>query len=184
MAKGHPIVANLQAVTLNWASPIEVDPVKNADRKVEVLLQSSAGSWVQQDYNIQPDFTICIPNMVSPILGRHAPTPWLLPYRVCSRVTSRVNPIPWKHTGEETGEGPQPQPQACLALLNHHLRLPGWSSSAVWSLWMTLSWNFQPVWAQNVILITCAGAKCCGVVGGGSGLAEYQRAWHRSQDFH
>ncbi len=56
MAKGHPIVSNLQAVTLNWASPIEVDPVKNAEREVDVLLQSSAGSWVQQDYNIQPDF--------------------------------------------------------------------------------------------------------------------------------
>jgi len=58
MAKGHPIVANLQAITLNWASPIDVDQIKNAGRKVEVLLQSTEDSWVQQDYNIQPDYNL------------------------------------------------------------------------------------------------------------------------------
>ena len=41
MAENNPIVSNLSAVTLNWASPITVDPAKNArprgDRPVAVL---------------------------------------------------------------------------------------------------------------------------------------------------
>lgn len=45
MAKGHPIISNLPAVTLNWASPLVVDETKNANREVTVLLQSTAASW-------------------------------------------------------------------------------------------------------------------------------------------
>lgn len=56
MASDNPIVSNLQAVTLNWASPITVDQEKNADREVTELLQSSPGSWTRSDTNIQPDF--------------------------------------------------------------------------------------------------------------------------------
>ena len=54
MERDHPIVSNLQAVTLNWASPITVDETKNAERNVSVLLKSSAGAWTQTDTNIQP----------------------------------------------------------------------------------------------------------------------------------
>ena len=53
MASDSPIVSNLPAVTLNWASPITIDEGKNADRQVTTLLQSSpamkidfAESWV------------------------------------------------------------------------------------------------------------------------------------------
>jgi ABC-2 type transport system permease protein len=56
MAEDHPIVNNLPAVTLNWASPIELDAAKNVDREVDVLLRSSSGSWIQESQNIQPDF--------------------------------------------------------------------------------------------------------------------------------
>jgi ABC-2 type transport system permease protein len=58
MAKDSPIVANLAAVTLNWASPITVDPVKNAGRDVEALLSSSPQSWLQADLNILPNFDL------------------------------------------------------------------------------------------------------------------------------
>jgi ABC-2 type transport system permease protein len=58
MAANNPIVSGLSAVTLNWASPITVDATKNAGREVAVLLQSTAGAWTQQDFNIQPDFTL------------------------------------------------------------------------------------------------------------------------------
>ncbi|MGC9349686.1 MAG: Gldg family protein [Anaerolineae bacterium] len=58
MAEGHPIVANLPAVTLNWASPVEVDAEENADREVEVLLSSTSQAWTQDDYNIQPNFEL------------------------------------------------------------------------------------------------------------------------------
>jgi ABC-2 type transport system permease protein len=56
MAADSPIVSNLPAVTLNWASPITVDEEENADREVTELLQSSPQSWTRIDTNIQPDF--------------------------------------------------------------------------------------------------------------------------------
>ncbi len=55
MAQGNAIVSNLPAVTLNWASPITLDETKNAGRQVTTVLQSTAQSWTQSDYNIQPD---------------------------------------------------------------------------------------------------------------------------------
>ncbi len=45
MAENNPIVSNLPAVTLNWASPLVIDETKNAGREVTVLLQSSENSW-------------------------------------------------------------------------------------------------------------------------------------------
>ncbi len=56
MASDSPIVSNLPAVTLNWASPITIDEEKNADREVTKLLHSSPQSWTRIDTNIQPDF--------------------------------------------------------------------------------------------------------------------------------
>jgi ABC-2 type transport system permease protein len=58
MATDSPIVSNLPAVTLNWASPIAVDEEKNAERQVTTLLQSSLASWTRADINIQPDFDL------------------------------------------------------------------------------------------------------------------------------
>jgi len=58
MARNHPVVSNLPAITLNWVSPLRVDPAKNAERKVEVLLSSTAGAWQQTDYNILPNFDL------------------------------------------------------------------------------------------------------------------------------
>jgi len=58
MANNHPLVSNLPAITLNWASPVQVDQAKNAERKVEVLLSSTAGAWLQTGNNILPDFTL------------------------------------------------------------------------------------------------------------------------------
>jgi ABC-2 type transport system permease protein len=56
MASDSPIVSNLPAVTLNWASPIVIDEEKNAHRQVTELLKSSAESWTRTEANIQPDF--------------------------------------------------------------------------------------------------------------------------------
>ena len=44
MAEDSPLVSNLSAVTLNWASPITVDEAKNANRQVTTLLRSSEAS--------------------------------------------------------------------------------------------------------------------------------------------
>ncbi len=58
MAKNHPVVSNLPAITLNWSSPVQVDPAKNAERKVDVLLSSTSGAWLQAGSNILPDMTL------------------------------------------------------------------------------------------------------------------------------
>lgn len=54
MAAGNPIVSNLSAVTLNWTSPISVNPGVEAT----VLLRSSAHSWLSVDTNLQPNFDL------------------------------------------------------------------------------------------------------------------------------
>ena len=58
MAEENPIVSGLPAVTMQWASPITVDGVKNAGREVDVLLTSSPQSWAQPDFNLQPDYEL------------------------------------------------------------------------------------------------------------------------------
>jgi len=68
MASDSPIVSNLPAVTLNWASPITIDEEKNAERQVTTLLQSSPASWTQADTNIQPDFEL-YPDLGFPVGG-------------------------------------------------------------------------------------------------------------------
>jgi ABC-2 type transport system permease protein len=68
MASDSPIVSNLPAVTLNWASPITIDEEKNAGRQVTTLLQSSPASWTQVDTNIQPDFDL-YPDLGFPVGG-------------------------------------------------------------------------------------------------------------------
>ncbi|MCB0212803.1 MAG: Gldg family protein, partial [Anaerolineae bacterium] len=68
MDQTSPILANLPAVTLNFASPITVDDEKNADRQVDTLLQSSPNSWLRTDTNIQPD-TQTYPQYGFPVEG-------------------------------------------------------------------------------------------------------------------
>ena len=52
----NPITASLRQLTLNWASPIQVDAEKNRQRRVSELLHSSAKSWTSGDLNVVPDF--------------------------------------------------------------------------------------------------------------------------------
>lgn len=55
MSQDSPMIANLPAVTLNWASPVRLDENKNADRDAVTLLNSTPQSWLRDDLNIQPD---------------------------------------------------------------------------------------------------------------------------------
>lgn len=47
MAMESPLVSNLPAVTLNWASPVTVDETQNAEREVTTFLRSSSEAWTQ-----------------------------------------------------------------------------------------------------------------------------------------
>jgi len=68
MAKDSPIVSNLPALTLHWASPLQVDPDKNQNRKVTVLAQSTAQSWLRTSLDVQPD-TQQYPKLGFPVEG-------------------------------------------------------------------------------------------------------------------
>ena len=56
MDRNSPVVSRLAAITLNWASPVTLEPVKNTARKSSVLLQSSNQSWLRASSEVQPDF--------------------------------------------------------------------------------------------------------------------------------
>ncbi|HRE47282.1 MAG TPA: Gldg family protein [Aggregatilineales bacterium] len=56
MDRDNPALRNLPSVTINWGSPITLDPEKNAGRTVVTLFTSSAESWTTSDSNTQPDF--------------------------------------------------------------------------------------------------------------------------------
>ena len=50
------ILSGIPQVTMNWASPLQIDADKNTNRIVTPLLKSSAKSWLTEDTNLQPDF--------------------------------------------------------------------------------------------------------------------------------
>jgi ABC-2 type transport system permease protein len=56
MDQNTGITSGLGQITLNWASPLRIDPEKNRDRRVTELLRSSADSWTDASEDIQPDF--------------------------------------------------------------------------------------------------------------------------------
>ncbi|MDF1512188.1 MAG: Gldg family protein [Anaerolineae bacterium] len=117
MADGHPIVANLQAVTLNWASPIEVDQVKNEGRNLEVLLTSSADSWTQLDYNIQPDYEL-YPEIGFPILGTTQPYTLAVAVQGTFESYFMGKPSPLEIGEDTSDEAPESQPQVVAGTID------------------------------------------------------------------
>jgi len=67
MAKDNPVLTNLAAVTLNFASPVLLDAEKNAERQTEILLTTSPDAWtlteidIQEDFETYPDFGFAVP---------------------------------------------------------------------------------------------------------------------------
>ena len=56
MDQENPVVSGLSAVTMNWVSPLVIDPKKNEGRKLITLLKSSPNSWIHTGTDIEPDF--------------------------------------------------------------------------------------------------------------------------------
>lgn len=50
----NPITSALQSISVPWASPINVDKAKNADRDVINLMNSSPTTWLNADTQISP----------------------------------------------------------------------------------------------------------------------------------
>jgi ABC-2 type transport system permease protein len=58
MDRTNPIVSQLSAVTLNFASPVTLDQTKNANRTTSVLLKSSPNSWLTTNTQIEPNMQL------------------------------------------------------------------------------------------------------------------------------
>ena len=52
--RDNPITSGLNQLSMAWASPIEVDAEKNADRQVTELLHSSDQAWLSRSLNVMP----------------------------------------------------------------------------------------------------------------------------------
>jgi ABC-2 type transport system permease protein len=58
MNEDSSILAGLNQLTMNWASPIEIETEEKSNRKVTRLLESSPESWTSSATDLQPDFDL------------------------------------------------------------------------------------------------------------------------------
>ena len=71
MAKESPVTADLPAITMQWATALDLDQEKNIDRDVTPLLWSTEESWVSSSQSVQPDPTV-FPKYGFPVEGAQA----------------------------------------------------------------------------------------------------------------
>jgi ABC-2 type transport system permease protein len=74
MSNESPIVSNLPAVTLHWASPLSVDEEKNHGREWTVLMRSTEESWLRSSIDVQPNPDL-YPEYGFPVEGEQAARP-------------------------------------------------------------------------------------------------------------
>ena len=55
MATESPIMSNLSGITVQWASPLEIDEELNSDREVATLLRSTDKAWLRTSGDVMPD---------------------------------------------------------------------------------------------------------------------------------
>ncbi len=113
MDKTQPIVGQLNAVTLNWASPVKLDAAKNADRETSVLLKSSARAWLRTDTNIQPDLQT-YPDIGFAVEGERASQPLAVAVRGSfeSYFKDKASPLTQPVEAAAAAEGATPTPAA------------------------------------------------------------------------
>jgi ABC-2 type transport system permease protein len=101
MDRESTIVANLPAVTLQWASPLQIDEAANADRDVTVLLRSTADSWLKTDTNVNPDMQM-YPKLGFPIEGEPSSRPLAASVRGSFDSFFKDRPSPFESGEAET----------------------------------------------------------------------------------
>jgi ABC-2 type transport system permease protein len=115
MSRESAIVANLPAVTLQWASPVYVDEAKHADLEVDRLLRSSPDSWLRSSPDATPDLQT-YPELGFPIEGERAVRTLAVSVRGSFESYFKDRPSPFE--GGETppaegdAESPPPEPVA------------------------------------------------------------------------
>ncbi len=108
MSDDSPIVSNLAAVTMHWVSPLVIDEVKNEGREVEILLESTEGSWLSSNLEVLPQPDV-YPEYGFPVEGEQAARPLAASIRGSFESYFRDEGSPFAASGPVTGtvEGPQ-----------------------------------------------------------------------------
>lgn len=109
MDQTSPILANLPAVTMNWASPVTVDEEKMAGRQVTTLLKSSPNAWLRTDINVQPDLEN-YPELGFPIEGEQTSYPLAVSVQgeFESYFADKPSPLEQADTEDQAQTGPTP----------------------------------------------------------------------------
>lgn len=114
MDKTHPIVGQLNAITLNWASPVRTDEAKNQGREVSVLLTSTAQSWLRTSADIQPNLQQ-YPNVGFAVEGERKAQPLAVAVRGSFESYFKGKPSPLAQAEAQPAEAgaatPTPAPQ-------------------------------------------------------------------------
>lgn len=114
MDKTHPIVGQLNAITLNWVSPVRADEAKNQGREVSVLLTSTAGSWLRTSSDIQPNMQQ-YPGVGFPVEGERKAQPLAVAVRGSFESYFKGKPSPLAQAEAQPAEAgaatPTPAPQ-------------------------------------------------------------------------
>ena len=107
MDRESPIVSNLPAVTMNWASPLTVDETKNAGREVTILLQSTEQSWLWEQIDVQPNPDL-YPQYGFPVMAEQQSWPLAVSIHGSfqSYFKDRASPFEATEAMTETLEGP------------------------------------------------------------------------------
>ncbi len=100
MDRDHPMLAGLNAATLNWVSPIALDEEKNAERQTSQLLRSTDQSWLRADINIQPNFEL-YPDYGFPVEGQFESYVLAVAAQGAFESYFQGKPSPWETTAEE-----------------------------------------------------------------------------------
>lgn len=108
MSQDSPIVSNLPAVTMHWASPLAIDEARNEGREVEILLESSPGSWVSSSVDVLPKPEI-FPEYGFPVEGEQRSRPLAVSIRGTFESYFRDEGSPFEASAQvtDTVEGPQ-----------------------------------------------------------------------------
>ncbi len=105
MDSDHPIVSSLPAVTMQWVSPLTLDEAKMEGRQVDVLLRSTAESWLRSSGDVQPNLT-SYPNLGFAVEGERKAHTLAVAVRGSFESHFKDKPSPFAEQGEATPTAP------------------------------------------------------------------------------
>jgi ABC-2 type transport system permease protein len=117
MATESPILANLSALTLHWASPLELDVEQNQDRDVQVLFESTDQAWLYNSTDMQPK-PERYPRYGFPVEGEQAAFPLAVSVRGSFESYFKDQPSPFEQATEAPEEGDLQQETPVLGTID------------------------------------------------------------------